>query len=377
MLAGVALTSVLLTGSLDARAQTVPPTSPSPEPSPTPSPPPSPPPDEPDPPSDGGGGGGSGRVGDPGGGSGGGSGWQPSGTDHGPRRRKPVVDGCAALVASVPYLGGPRDTSRLAEAVQRLAGRGLGLREAWLRSVGPFPVAGPARWSNDWHVRRCEPYPHLHQGIDIFAPEGTPVVAIEDGRLSQRASGSISGLGVEIVDGDGVQYFYAHLSAFHPGLAIGQHVEQGQVLGYIGTTGNARGTSPHVHLEVQPGGVPVPPKPYVDRWLEEAERTAARLLRASRVRRPWSLSEAPSARFLRVTSLHPGQGVAVVLSPVPLPLAGSLGSGVVLGVALVAGMVAAIPLGVVGLRPRRVRRRGAGLPPPGGPRSEGFPTRLV
>jgi murein DD-endopeptidase MepM/ murein hydrolase activator NlpD len=166
------------------------------------------------------------------------------------------------------------DTSSLADMVHRIAERGFGLRRAYLGVSGPFPIAGPSNWSNDWHVRRCEPYPHLHEGIDIFAPLGTPVVAIANGRISQRGVGSISGLSVEIADAQGVQYFYAHLSAFRPGLVPGGTVQRGQVLGYIGTTGNAQGTSPHLHLEVQPGGVPVPPKPYVDRWLSAAEQRA-------------------------------------------------------------------------------------------------------
>jgi murein DD-endopeptidase MepM/ murein hydrolase activator NlpD len=278
-------------------------------------------------------------------------------------------------VTSVPYLGGPRDTSELAGLVQRLAGKEWTLREAWIRSVGPFPVAGPSRWSNDWHVRRCEPYPHLHQGIDIFAPHGTPVVAVQDGTVSQRASGSISGLGVEIVDGSGIQYFYAHLNAFHPDLSIGQHVEQGQVLGYIGTTGNAQGTSPHVHLEVQPGGSPVPPKPYVDRWLEQARRTAARLLRWSKRPEPRTAAGGPSDRFLRATSMDPGQGMAVVMPGRWGPTSGTaLGSGAALSFALVAGAIAAVPFSV--LRQPRRRRPCMGWAPRG-PRYEGPPGRFV
>lgn len=169
------------------------------------------------------------------------------------------------------------DTSHLVSLLDRLSvGRGA----AFLGVAGPFPVAGPASWSNDWHVRRCEPYPHLHEGIDIFAPHGTPVVAVADGRISQRVAGAISGLSVELTDRNGVQYFYAHLSSIASGVVPGMEVRTGQVLGSIGTTGNARGTSPHLHLEVQPGGSPVPPKSYVDRWLAVAERRAVAWLRS-------------------------------------------------------------------------------------------------
>ena len=196
-----------------------------------------------------------------------------------PRANRPPEDGCAALVGGAPDLGGPRDTSRLVGILDRAP---IPRADAFLAVAGPFPVAGPSRWSNDWHVRRCEPYPHLHEGIDVFAPHGTPVVAAVDGRISQRVDGDISGLAIELRGEDGVQYFYAHLSSIAPGIAPGHAVEAGTVLGAIGTTGNARGTSPHLHFEIQPNGIPVPPKPYLDRWLAVAERRSQTFLRTLR-----------------------------------------------------------------------------------------------
>lgn len=182
--------------------------------------------------------------------------------------------GCAALSGSAPYLGPPGDTRQLFSILARVRRFGFSLERAMLRVGGPFPVSGPASWSNDWHAIRCEPYPHLHEGIDIFAPYGTPVVATVDGRVTQVRSAAIAGLSVEVSDGRATQYFYAHLSGFADGIAVGQHVTMGDVLGYIGNTGNARGSPSHLHLEVQPGGTPVPPKPYVDRWLRVSERKA-------------------------------------------------------------------------------------------------------
>jgi murein DD-endopeptidase MepM/ murein hydrolase activator NlpD len=148
-----------------------------------------------------------------------------------------------------------------------------------LSVVGPFPVAGLTWWTNDWHAYRCCPYPHLHQGLDMFASIGTPVVAAADGTVSQRVNDAISGLGVEITDAANTQYFYAHLSGFAAGLHVGQHVRLGEIVGYVGNSGNAARTSPHLHFEVQPGGVPVPPKPFVDRWLTMAEAKAEALVR--------------------------------------------------------------------------------------------------
>jgi murein DD-endopeptidase MepM/ murein hydrolase activator NlpD len=175
-------------------------------------------------------------------------------------------------------MGAPASTDRLAAILAPAERLGIPMGDAFQRIAGPFPVAAEAWWTNDWHARRCEPYPHLHEGIDIFASAGSPLVATADARVTQKGGHHTAGLSVEITDEDGVQYFYAHLSGFADGLSVGQRVETGQVLGYVGTTGNARGTSPHLHLEIQPDGVPVPPKPYVDRWLAMAKQRAKMLV---------------------------------------------------------------------------------------------------
>jgi hypothetical protein len=184
-------------------------------------------------------------------------------------------------------LHGPRNTAKLVSILTAVTPRGMSLKEALLKVVGPFPVAGLAWWSHDWHAPRCCPFPHLHQGIDIFAPAGTPLVAAADGYISQKVnSPSASGLGLEITDARNIQYFYAHLSAFEPGIEVGTQVELGQVIGYVGDTGNARGTIPHLHFERQPDGVPAPPKPWVDRWLKIAEQKAIELVEEVTGKRP-------------------------------------------------------------------------------------------
>ncbi|MGH2681632.1 MAG: M23 family metallopeptidase [Actinomycetota bacterium] len=192
-------------------------------------------------------------------------------TKDGKQDRKPKKDPFA--------MAGPQNTARLVSLLAPLTQRGMSLERAFLKVVGPFPVAGLSWWSDDWHAARCCPYPHLHQGLDMFAPVGTPLVAAADGYISQKVnSPSAAGLGLEVTDARGIQYFYAHLSAFEPGIEVGTPVEMGEVIGYVGDTGNARGTTPHVHFEYQPGGVPAPPKPWVDRWLKIAERKAIQLV---------------------------------------------------------------------------------------------------
>jgi murein DD-endopeptidase MepM/ murein hydrolase activator NlpD len=182
-------------------------------------------------------------------------------------------------IKDAPFVvAGTESTARLMAILAELSPNGTPDQGDILAVVGPFPVAGLAWWQNDWHAYRCCPFPHIHQGLDVFAPRGTPVVAAADGHVSQKLDGPISGLAVEITDVGNTQYFYAHLSGFASGIAAGTRVHAGQVLGYIGNTGNASRTLPHLHFEIQPGGIPVPPMPIVDRWLRLAEERARSLV---------------------------------------------------------------------------------------------------
>jgi hypothetical protein len=147
--------------------------------------------------------------------------------------------------------------------------------EVVAKVLAPFPVAGPASYSDDWAAPRLVPAFHLHAGTDVFAPRHTPVVASDDGTVSRLGHSAIGGISLRLTTAGGTYYYYAHLDAYAPGLVEGAAVTQGQVLGFVGTTGNAEGTSPHLHYEIHPqGGEAVPPVPYLDRWLAEALATA-------------------------------------------------------------------------------------------------------
>ena len=103
---------------------------------------------------------------------------------------------------------------------------------------------------------------HWHEGIDLFAPAGTPLLATERGIVTKIGSGRLGGLRLWLRGESGTDWYYAHLSGFAPKLSEGQVVEAGDVLGYVGTTGNAVGTPPHLHMQVHPnGGDPVNPYP--------------------------------------------------------------------------------------------------------------------
>jgi murein DD-endopeptidase MepM/ murein hydrolase activator NlpD len=225
-------------------------------------------------------------------------------------------------------LGGPKNTVRLLSILSVLPRYGMSLERAMARVVGPFPVAGLAWWTDDWHACRdgCR---RLHKGLDIFARHGTPLVAVADGVVTQKTTGGLAGIGVEITDKSNIEYFYAHLSGWADRLREGMRVRRGQVIGYVGNTGNAISTPPHLHFEYQPGGRPRPPKPHLDRWLRMAEQRAIALVEKV-TGKPISKVAVTESDF-RVTRLF--------------DLAGELGSGDLASeqMFLLAGLQPAVP----------------------------------
>ena len=92
-----------------------------------------------------------------------------------------------------------------------------------------------------------------HEGIDIFARRGTPIVAASDGEVVRVGTTDRLGGNTVWVAGSGARlYYYAHLDHHRPGLSVGERVRAGTRLGFVGTTGNARGTPPHLHFGVYP-----------------------------------------------------------------------------------------------------------------------------
>lgn len=91
----------------------------------------------------------------------------------------------------------------------------------------------------------------VHEAIDIVAPRGTPVVAVDDGTVVKLFDSKRGGLTVYQFDPTGkYAYYYAHLQGYAPGLAEGKAVERGDLIGYVGTTGNASPATPHLHFAV-------------------------------------------------------------------------------------------------------------------------------
>ncbi len=90
-----------------------------------------------------------------------------------------------------------------------------------------------------------------HEALDIMAPRGTPVVAADDGRVAKLFRSALGGITVYQFDPtEHFTYYYAHLDHYASGLVEGSQVKRGEVIGYVGTTGNASKNAPHLHFTV-------------------------------------------------------------------------------------------------------------------------------
>jgi predicted chitinase/murein DD-endopeptidase MepM/ murein hydrolase activator NlpD len=140
--------------------------------------------------------------------------------------------------------------------------------------INSFPVPAPyeASFSDDWHACRdgCR---RQHKGNDIFAAEGTPIVAVEPGVIAKvdGTDDSNGGLSIWLVGDSGAAYWYAHNSANY--VTAGQRVGRGQLIGRVGHTGNARTTPSHIHFQVNRCGelsssepCTVDPFGFISRW---------------------------------------------------------------------------------------------------------------
>jgi murein DD-endopeptidase MepM/ murein hydrolase activator NlpD len=98
-----------------------------------------------------------------------------------------------------------------------------------------------------------------HQGQDIFAPRNTPVYSAVDGYVWRIAENNLGGNTVWIIGAGGRVYYYAHLERYAENLQVGESVTFDTILGYVGTSGNARGTPPHLHFGVYTTGGAINP----------------------------------------------------------------------------------------------------------------------
>ena len=186
-----------------------------------------------------------------------------------------------------------------------------------------FPVVGQARYSNDYGAPRGQ---GAHQGIDILAPRRALAVAAEAGKVKFHTTSAAAGCMLYLYGASGTTYLYIHLNndssgrndnkgkcvagtAYAPGLKSGAKVGAGDIVGFVGDSGDANGGSPHLHFEVHPrGGASTNPYPYL--------RAARKLLYSARAGSTVTLSmsgtlvaSAEGALEVKVAGLRTSSGL--------------------------------------------------------------------
>jgi peptidoglycan LD-endopeptidase LytH len=112
-----------------------------------------------------------------------------------------------------------------------------------------------------------------HQGQDIFAAKGTPILSATNGYVYKIGDNKLGGQTVSVIGAGGRVYYYAHLDKYAPDLEVGDQVTTRTVLGYVGTTGNAQGTPPHLHFGIYTMSGAINPLPLLsDRVAPNATR---------------------------------------------------------------------------------------------------------
>jgi murein DD-endopeptidase MepM/ murein hydrolase activator NlpD len=199
-----------------------------------------------------------------------------------------------------------------------------------------FPVYGPSGYGDTFGAARADVSGGWHHGDDIFAPLGAPILAVATGTVFSVGWNEVGGWRLWLRDQGGNEFYYAHLSAYTSLAVNGRHVTAGQVLGFVGNTGDAQGTPFHLHFEVHPVSMlflgydgAVDPTRYLDAWkrLEDV-----RILPAVPFYAPQSATSsapAPGAILLdssdisTASGLDPGSLRRAMRGPAPLDTGGS------------------------------------------------------
>jgi murein DD-endopeptidase MepM/ murein hydrolase activator NlpD len=206
-----------------------------------------------------------------------------------------------------------------------------------------FPVYGPSAYGDSFGAPRGDVSGGWHHGDDIFAPLGAPILAVADGTVFSVGWNDIGGWRLWLRDSAGNEFYYAHLSAYTALAVDGRHVHAGDVLGFVGNTGDAATTPFHLHFEVHPVSLlflgydgAVNPTQYLDAWkrLEDIRIRAAvpfSLLPAAAVSNAptpgailISSSDISTANGLDPDSLRRAMNTTRLIQEVPKPTVGDL-----------------------------------------------------
>lgn len=141
------------------------------------------------------------------------------------------------------------------------------------RGAYVFPVVGVSGYGDSYGAFRGDVRGKWHHGDDIFAPLGAPVVAVANGTINRVGWHKIGGWRLWVRDAAADEFYYAHLSGYAPRVLRSKHVRAGDVLGFVGDTGDAYTGAPHLHFEVHPHQLlrlrydgAVDPTTYLNNW---------------------------------------------------------------------------------------------------------------
>jgi hypothetical protein len=136
-----------------------------------------------------------------------------------------------------------------------------------------FPLVGSWGVGDSYGGPRTDVPGNWHHGDDLFAPIGTPVVAVADGTVNRVGWEKIGGWRLWVRDTAGDEFYYAHLSGYAPAVLRSKKVTRGEVIGFVGNTGDAFTTPSHLHFEIHPRKLlhlsydgAVDPTTYLERW---------------------------------------------------------------------------------------------------------------
>jgi murein DD-endopeptidase MepM/ murein hydrolase activator NlpD len=181
-----------------------------------------------------------------------------------------------------------------------------------------FPVYGPSGYGDSFGAPRGDVSGGWHHGDDIFAPLGAPVLAVAGGTVFSVGWNEIGGWRLWVRDKAGNEFYYAHLSAYTALAVNGRQVKAGDVLGFVGNTGDAQGTPFHLHFEVHPASMlflgydgAVYPTRYLDAWkrLEDVRILPAVPFAAIQSTAAASSAPAPGAILLRSSDISTASGL--------------------------------------------------------------------
>jgi murein DD-endopeptidase MepM/ murein hydrolase activator NlpD len=189
-----------------------------------------------------------------------------------------------------------------------------------------FPVARGASYTDTYGAGRSDVSDGWHHGDDLFAPLGTPVVAAADGTLSLVGWNQLGGWRLWLEDAKGNQFYYAHLAGYSRWILHHRHVRAGQVIGFLGRTGDAFTTAAHLHFEIHPHQLlklaydgAVDPTAYLRGW-HVVRPTRKEIPKPARLRAPKGAPRVEAAvvwRQLMAARTPPAAAAPAALHPGP------------------------------------------------------------